>query len=804
MGTFVGVTHVVAINTPPMEGPDVEVREPEKASAMSTSNSVETPPPSVLGENAMSPPNLNGDGDLPGFDLPPGSTNPDFLKLSVPVENGPDEENVTSVLENGMAENHGTVKDAENVDSNQDQSKEDTVNTEVQEIVDDAKKKSENAEGSGNEDSAKTENRTPISVEVTSVLSLGDDESSTPAESVTRRESPEIVALEDDEMEKSEPSTKRRKLSQESKPIGGIRIRSLGTEGASDEPTEVTKSSDSAERPRRKAAIRADSSIKTGRRGGYAGEDVGARWNEKYQEKFYASCSQCRRKVDPQALGKYCVRFGSEVHQFCVGKCLEDFKRSLKLCAYCQRDIQNSPGSFVAPVVTERGTTFKDFCRRQCLEKYEEINLKKPPVVKDVACRVCGEVKPAKMQFVLDEESRDDFCSEFCLKAYLFSNKHTSVIRCRACQADFSSTCPSQKSLCRNGKVEMHCSQVCANVAVLNTRGIVSCHNCKVRKYNYDMLEEDISGSFNRSQYYCSAACLRYSMNKRPMPIIQTPTTKGNQATKIVLASPNEISGNIQCTHCRQSKLHYCTLVTGAGPSYKFCRIACAKRFEEELKKTGTVSGTPTALGKATPPVESTPSVSVSTYVARTPPTASVGSRPTPVASKSEAQSAYFVPLTPKKVTNKGVMVNMRRTSIVSCGVNTDLAQSSLATKATATETKGTQTPAAEPDSGDLKDDDFTKILFSRNSGRPERLDSRQHFVAMKTTKVGAPCVVCSSTGIPKDTVYYCETCSDLPHLHVLCFRKYHTLQDFRAPASKSNPIVRVVGKTTPQLVTLE
>jgi zinc finger MYM-type protein 2/3/4 len=49
-------------------------------------------------------------------------------------------------------------------------------------------------------------------------------------------------------------------------------------------------------------------------------------------------------------MGKYCVRFGYYARQFCSSKCLEEFKKGLKVCSYCQRDISEEAGGFLAPL----------------------------------------------------------------------------------------------------------------------------------------------------------------------------------------------------------------------------------------------------------------------------------------------------------------------------------------------------------------------------------------------------------------------------------------------------------------------
>jgi predicted amidophosphoribosyltransferase len=50
------------------------------------------------------------------------------------------------------------------------------------------------------------------------------------------------------------------------------------------------------------------------------------------------------------SLGKYCVRFGYDIKQFCCSTCLEEFKKGLKVCSYCQKDISSGVEGFLAPV----------------------------------------------------------------------------------------------------------------------------------------------------------------------------------------------------------------------------------------------------------------------------------------------------------------------------------------------------------------------------------------------------------------------------------------------------------------------
>jgi len=111
----------------------------------------------------------------------------------------------------------------------------------------------------------------------------------------------------------------------------------------------------------------------------------------KFQRKYGSYCKNCNGTVQAVSLGKYCVRFGCDVRQFCCSTCLEEFKKGLKVCSYCQKDISFSTDGFLAPV-GEKGQ-FKDFCTQDCMEKYSKLNSMEPPATEKKPCSVCKEVK---------------------------------------------------------------------------------------------------------------------------------------------------------------------------------------------------------------------------------------------------------------------------------------------------------------------------------------------------------------------------------------------------------------------------
>jgi len=113
-----------------------------------------------------------------------------------------------------------------------------------------------------------------------------------------------------------------------------------------------------------------------------------------YQLKL-CSCATCKASVAPTSLGKYCVRFGSNIKQFCSNVCLEDHKKGLKVCVYCQKDISGGEG-FLAPI-GDKGQ-FKDFCLKECLQKYEELHCGKTIEKETSACAVCSQEKTVEVK----------------------------------------------------------------------------------------------------------------------------------------------------------------------------------------------------------------------------------------------------------------------------------------------------------------------------------------------------------------------------------------------------------------------
>lgn len=220
-----------------------------------------------------------------------------------------------------------------------------------------------------------------------------------------------------------------------------------------------------------------------------------------YQNIIGSSCTTCHNAVPLTSMGKYCVRFGFEVRQFCRSECLNEFKKGLKVCSFCQRDIGPDEPGFLAPV-GDKGQ-FKDFCTQICMKKYEEVitpsNRRK---VHNAICAVCTVEKPARIQVLLDNKELN-FCTNPCLSAFKFVN-NVVADPCGMCCKQFERKGQESFTLyVNNAEPILFCTKTCMNIYITLNRKIVPCQWCKVKKYNFDMINKIMSDVM-----MCSLNCL--------------------------------------------------------------------------------------------------------------------------------------------------------------------------------------------------------------------------------------------------------------------------------------------------------
>lgn len=220
-----------------------------------------------------------------------------------------------------------------------------------------------------------------------------------------------------------------------------------------------------------------------------------------YQNMNGATCATCQTAVPVASMGKYCVRFGFNVQQFCRSECLDQYKRNLKCCTYCQNDITSADDSLVAPVGEKM--QYKDFCSQQCKKKYEDVIT---PYHKrrfaTALCAVCNTSKPARIQVAI--EGRDmNFCSNPCFSAFKFVN-NVNTDPCGMCQKQFERRLDQNFTLYKTSRdFVLFCTKICMNIYITLNRTIVPCQWCKVKKYNFDMIQRQ-----SNNQYICSLNCL--------------------------------------------------------------------------------------------------------------------------------------------------------------------------------------------------------------------------------------------------------------------------------------------------------
>ena len=219
-----------------------------------------------------------------------------------------------------------------------------------------------------------------------------------------------------------------------------------------------------------------------------------------YQTKF-SNCATCKKPAPTSSLGKYCVCFGADIKQFCSIGCLEEHKKNLKVCCYCQKDLNQVSDTIVAPVGEKQ--LQKDFCDNLCLEKYKILycGLEKEKQTAD--CDVCGQNKTVEVELIEKERSKK-FCCAQCFGAYKFTNT-LDTLSCAQCKTDFDLKV-SNHVIYYDGLAPRFCTLACRNVYVKQNRKTGPCSWCKVRKYNFDMIEHWTSATSKLT--YCSINCL--------------------------------------------------------------------------------------------------------------------------------------------------------------------------------------------------------------------------------------------------------------------------------------------------------
>ncbi|XP_046404361.1 zinc finger MYM-type protein 3 [Ischnura elegans] len=290
----------------------------------------------------------------------------------------------------------------------------------------------------------------------------------------------------------------------------------------------------------------------------------------RYQDQLSSSCSHCRLPVQRISMGKYCVRFGYNIKQFCCSTCLEEFKKGLKTCTYCQKDISNGAEGFLAPV-GDKGQ-FKDFCSPSCMEQYDHISSGTRPQKKEAACAVCDKVRPVISEVVTRRLGKTDntdsnppvysLCSDPCFAAFKFVNE-VKTEQCESCLRYFDTSRPEEKPTIFFHDGGYHCCcRACLNIFILTRRSIVQCNWCRVKKYDFDMIKR-ISSS-GQVLMMCSLNCL-----------------------SLYHVSISAVSlRRVKCDYCKELSQAQYHLTMSDATVRNFCSYECVMTFQSQYSKS--------------------------------------------------------------------------------------------------------------------------------------------------------------------------------------------------------------------------
>ncbi|XP_014252117.1 zinc finger MYM-type protein 3 isoform X1 [Cimex lectularius] len=287
----------------------------------------------------------------------------------------------------------------------------------------------------------------------------------------------------------------------------------------------------------------------------------------KYQENICSKCLFCESKVSPAAMGKYCVRFGNEIKQFCKVSCLDVYKKNIKTCCYCQVNVS----------ITDENSTFtvqpssKDFCSKECVDKFELVMNKSKFKLVAAECAVCAKTKIVMVE-VLMVDKTTLLCSDLCMAAYKFVNQ-IKIGHCYMCKKYFDKEFIKEIVIFQENIPYRFCSNNCMNINILSKRKIMSCVWCKAKKYNFDMIHQKkkvspLNSDQNSSpvfvsMYICSLNCF----------------------TLYCVSLQAGTASSQMCTQCKKIDLRLFQLSMSDGTFRDFCSYDCVKEFTNLSKK---------------------------------------------------------------------------------------------------------------------------------------------------------------------------------------------------------------------------
>lgn len=229
----------------------------------------------------------------------------------------------------------------------------------------------------------------------------------------------------------------------------------------------------------------------------------------KFQATLKNNCSFCNAYIPIDMRASFCLKIGNDMRPFCKQKCYVEFKKNLRMCAHCQKDLQN-----IAGVTTRVGKVprIREFCSWACVKKFEsepgDVLIQRiygSKVSEDSVCSVCKVQGRPIRHSVRFQFKTFSLCSDICLSAFQYTNKINTVV-CDSCGNICTSTEAQVHFIQFEGKTKRFCSDRCVNNFRNVNRKIVDCTWCSSKKINFDMIER--LGEDNNFQLFCTLNCL--------------------------------------------------------------------------------------------------------------------------------------------------------------------------------------------------------------------------------------------------------------------------------------------------------
>ncbi|XP_063885994.1 zinc finger MYM-type protein 3-like isoform X2 [Scylla paramamosain] len=281
-------------------------------------------------------------------------------------------------------------------------------------------------------------------------------------------------------------------------------------------------------------------------------------------------CHMCHERVRPILIGKYCVRFGSDIHQFCSNTCLECYKTKIKVCCYCQKNLET-----VSKVTS---ISNKEYCSSKCLKRAQRRDIGQQNHTDHYPCTVCQTIGLNRYEFVINQETYQ-LCSDPCLNVYKYANK-VKAVPCCLCFRVMNAEDTAHYLYHGGHQLRVFCSDSCVNVFILSARKIVVCEACKVKKYNFDMIHRQVDEDF-RDYFFCSLNCLdckeqSVSGKKSKNGGTSTSLPKSGSVTSTA-ASDQPVTNCNMCNAVAKAQYH---MVMSDNTLRSFCRYACASKYK--------------------------------------------------------------------------------------------------------------------------------------------------------------------------------------------------------------------------------